>query len=187
MLPRWLGQKNQGQMLCTGRETTGGYWLFWNLGSCGTMVDSTYCYDLICWTEFVIRPVQYSCRFYPCKSSHHKDNRGFDCGNGDEVLRLKRTLYCLIQSPWYFFEYITEYVIKQGLTVSKFDPCLFMRKLLIVIVNVDNILIYGWHNAEIDNLIERLKNDDIALNCEGTAEGYFGVDIQREGNQRTLK
>jgi hypothetical protein len=62
-----------------------------------------------------------------------------------------------------------------------------MRKLLIVIVNVDNILIYGWHNAEIDNLIEQLKNDDIALHREGTAEGYFGVDIQREGNQRTLK
>ncbi len=40
------------------------------------------------------------------------------------------------------------------LTASKFDPCLFMSKLLIVIVYVDNILIYGWLDAEMDNLIE---------------------------------
>jgi hypothetical protein len=39
---------------------------------------------------------------------------------------------------------VTERLIKQGLTVSKFDPCLFMNKLLIIIVYVNDILIYGW-------------------------------------------
>jgi hypothetical protein len=60
---------------------------------------------------------------------------------------------------------------------SKFDPCLFMNKSLIVIVYIDDILIYGQSGAEIDDLIERLKNDNIALHKEGTAEGYLGVDI----------
>jgi hypothetical protein len=32
-----------------------------------------------------------------------------------------------------------------------------------------------------------LKNDDIALHKEGTAEGYLGVDIQREGVNISLK
>ncbi len=53
--------------------------------------------------------------------------RGFHRGQGDEVLKLKRTLYGLKQSPRYFFEYFTARLIKQGLTASKFDPCLFMR------------------------------------------------------------
>jgi hypothetical protein len=32
-----------------------------------------------------------------------------------------------------------------------------------------------------------LKNDDIAHHKEGTAEGYLGVDIQREGVNISLK
>jgi hypothetical protein len=35
-------------------------------------------------------------------------------------------------------------------------------------------------------LIECLKSDDIALHKEGTAEGYLGVDIQKEERKITL-
>ena len=50
--------------------------------------------------------------------------------------------------------------------------------IVIIIIYVDGILIYGRTEAEINSLIERLKNDVIALHKEGTAEGYLGVDIQ---------
>jgi hypothetical protein len=41
--------------------------------------------------------------------------QGFNCGKGDEVLCLKRTLYLygLKQLPQYFFHYLTECLIKQ--------------------------------------------------------------------------
>jgi hypothetical protein len=52
--------------------------------------------------------------------------RGFKCGSGTEVLRLWRTLYRLRQLPHYFFIYFTEHLIRQGLTPSSFDLCLFM-------------------------------------------------------------
>jgi hypothetical protein len=107
---------------------------------------------------------------------------GFHQGNGNEVLRLKRTLYGLKQSAWYFFEYITERLIKQGLSASKLDPCLFINNSLIVIIYVDDILIYGWFEAEILNLIKRLKNDDIALQKEGTAEGYLALIFKGTAN-----
>jgi hypothetical protein len=115
--------------------------------------------------------------------------RGFHRGRGDEVLRLKRTLYGLKQSPRYFFEYISERLIKLGLSPSKYDPCLFMNEKLIVIIYVDDILIYGRKGKEsqIDELIEALKKEEVALHKEGTAEGYLGVDIQRDGNQITLQ
>ncbi len=68
--------------------------------------------------------------------------RGFNRGKGDEVLHLKQTLYGLKQSPQYFFHYLTELLIKQGLMALQFDPCLFISSSLIVIIYVDKSLIY---------------------------------------------
>ncbi len=96
--------------------------------------------------------------------------QGFNHGKGDEVLCLKRTLYGLKQSPQYYFHYLTERLIKQGLTVLQFDPYLFISKSLIVIIYVDDILIYGRSDAEINDLIEGLKRDEITLHREGTVE-----------------
>ena len=62
-----------------------------------------------------------------------------------------------------------------------------MSKTLIVIIYVDDILIYGKTDKEINDFIERMKQEDVALHREGTAEGYLGVDIQREGNSVTLR
>ncbi len=113
-----------------------------------------------------------------------KQPRGFHCGNEDKVLSLKKPLYGLKQSPQYFFAYLSERLIKLGHSPSKYDPCLFMNKTLIVIIYVDNI--HGCHEKNIDELIEKLKKEDVALHKEGTAEKYLGVDIKREGNQVTL-
>jgi hypothetical protein len=104
--------------------------------------------------------------------------RGFHCGNDDKVLCLKRTLYVLKQSPQFFFAYLSERLIKLGLSPSKYDPCLFMNKTLIVIIYVDNILIYRCHEKDIDESIEKLKKEDVGLHKEGTAEGYLGVNIK---------
>ncbi len=84
---------------------------------------------------------------------HVHQPRGFQHGNGDQVLHLKQTLYGLKQSPQYFFEYISKRLINTGLTSSKFDPCLLMSTSLIVIVYIDNILIYGQCDKDITKLI----------------------------------
>ncbi len=61
-----------------------------------------------------------------------------------------------------------------------------MSKTLIVIIYVDNILIYGRLTDKIDNLIKHLKKDDIALHKKGIAEGYLGVDIQQDRDNTSL-
>ena len=70
--------------------------------------------------------------------------------------------------------------------VLQFDPCLFISNSLIVIIYVDDILIYGRSDAEINDLIEGLKRDEIVLQHKGTMEGYLGVDIQRDVNRIIL-
>jgi hypothetical protein len=86
-----------------------------------------------------------------------------------------------------FFEYLSERLIKLSLTPSKYNPCLFMNKTLIVIIYVNNILIYGHNETDIDELIDKLKKEDVALLKEGTTEGYLGVDIRRKGSLITLQ
>ncbi len=36
----------------------------------------------------------------------------------------------------------------------------------------------GKTEDKINDYIERMKTEDVALNKEGTAEGYLGIDIQ---------
>jgi hypothetical protein len=80
--------------------------------------------------------------------------RGFKRGEGKEVLCLWHTLYGLRQSPQYFYKYFTERLVRQGLTPSSFDPCLFMTSSMIVIIYVDDILIYGKSMDEINDFIK---------------------------------
>ncbi len=53
-----------------------------------------------------------------------------------------------------------------------------MTSSMIEIIYVDNILIYGKSVDKIDDFILQMKMEVVALNKEGTAEGYLGVNIQ---------
>ncbi len=74
----------------------------------------------------------------------------------------------------------------KGLTPSIFDPCLFMSTTMIFVIYVDDILIYCKSEDEINDFICRMKTEDVALNKEGSADGYLGVDIQCNGRQITF-
>ena len=90
------------------------------------------------------------------------------------------------QSPRYFFKYFSDRLIEQGLTPSQFDPCLFLGSLLMVIIYVDDILIYGKTSAEVDTFINSMTEKGVALHKEGTAEGYLGINIKRDDNKITF-
>ena len=97
--------------------------------------------------------------------------------DGDLVLKLKKSVYGLRQSPQNFFKYLSDHLGAQGLLPSKFDPCLFVGNSMVVVVYVDDLLIYAKTTSEIDSLISRLRAAGICIHHEGTAEGFLGVDI----------
>ncbi len=103
--------------------------------------------------------------------------RGFQQKH-NHVLRLRRSLYGLRQAPRHFFHYLTDRLLKHGLQQSIHDPCLFFTSSLIVIVYVDDLLIFAKSDTLIDSFISSMQREDICLRKEGTAEGYLGVDIQ---------
>ena len=102
------------------------------------------------------------------------------------VLKLRTCLYGMRQSPRYFFGYLSDKLQGQGLRPSELDPCLFYGKDLLVISYIDDLLIYAKRREDITDLIQRLKDDHVNIREEGTAEGYLGLQVERDGRKVTL-
>ena len=111
--------------------------------------------------------------------------RGFERGTNC-VLRLNTSVYGLKQASRHFFHYLTERLKRQGLEPSSCDPCLFLSSKIIVVVYVDNLLIWSADESSLATLVHNLQHDDLQLRREDTAEGFLGVDIARNGNKTTL-
>ena len=102
------------------------------------------------------------------------------------VLKLNRTLYGLKQAPRYFFKHLPERIIEAGCKPSDHDPCLFLSSDVVVICYVDDLLVYGRTDDAINVFIQQMAIQDVKLRREGTAEGFLGVDIKRDGNKTVL-
>ena len=66
-----------------------------------------------------------------------------------KVLRLKRTLYGLKQSPRAFWKYMVEKLEACGCKQSELDPCLFIGANVIAVMYVDDILMWS---TDVDNI-----------------------------------
>jgi hypothetical protein len=71
--------------------------------------------------------------------------RGFEyCdGNNTEphVLKLKRSLYGLVQAPLYWGNHLKDALEKQGLKQSASDPCMYCGDGIVVVTYVDDCLL----------------------------------------------
>ena len=50
---------------------------------------------------------------------------------------------------------------------------------MIAVTYVDDLLFYACDDNDINQLIAALRADDILIRCEGTAEGFLGVNVSR--------
>jgi hypothetical protein len=110
---------------------------------------------------------------------------GFDCdGNRGYVLKLNKNLYGLKQASYNWFN-----LIKSGLEArgyehqSETDPCVFLGKDSIVLVYVDDCIVFSKKDSKAaDYLIESLKrgNENFDFTDEGDLKQYLGVDVQRK-------
>ena len=64
------------------------------------------------------------------------------CQKG-KVLKLKKTLYGLRQSPRALWQFLTTAMTNFGMTASKSDPCLFASERVVAVAFVDDILFWS--------------------------------------------
>ena len=104
-----------------------------------------------------------------------------------QVLKLKKTLYGLRQSPRAFWKYITEKLESCGLKQSKFDPCLFIGPDVMCVVYVDDLIFWSRELSNIDRVAMDLCKLGVALEQEDDAAGFLGVKMERDSNTGLLE
>jgi Reverse transcriptase (RNA-dependent DNA polymerase) len=111
--------------------------------------------------------------------------RGFSQPNN--VLKLKKSLYGLKQAPRNFFLHLKGNLESIGfISQQDLDPCLFISDKVICLVYVDDTLFYSSKESYIDDVIQRLKDNDMDLHVEGEVAGFLGVHISRDTQQGSI-
>jgi Reverse transcriptase (RNA-dependent DNA polymerase) len=108
--------------------------------------------------------------------------KGFEYVNPDgepHVLKLKRSLYGLVQAPLYWGNHLKDALEKQGLKQSKSDPCMYCGDGIIVLTYVDDCLFFGKDQKMIDDKIRRIQDSGLKLTVEDDIYAFLGVEVVR--------
>ena len=104
-----------------------------------------------------------------------------------KVLKLRKTLYGLRQSPRAFWKYMVEKMEICGMPQSELDPCLFIGKKVIKICYVDDLLFWARDEKDIHDLAMKLREVGVDLEQEDDAAGFLGVRLERDPDTGLLE
>ena len=107
--------------------------------------------------------------------------RGFrNSGLKKTCLKLKKSLYGLAVAPRLWYKHLLNALEKKiRLKPSDHDPCLLMRKDLIVICYVDDLGIQAPNKQIVDDMIKELRRLGFDLTLEGSFSEYLGIQYTK--------
>jgi hypothetical protein len=98
--------------------------------------------------------------------------------SNDYVLCIKKNMYGLRQAGNNWFDTLCASLFHLGFHQSSHDPCLFIRGNCILLVDVDDCLLFAKTNDVLDSVLASLEKDFI-LTSEETVGAYLGISICR--------
>ena len=109
--------------------------------------------------------------------------RGFKSSLGNDFcLKLNKSLYGHRRAPQLWFEHSSKAFKKVGLVQSKFDPCLWFGKDIMVVQCVDDCGIAAPNMDRIDQFIAELRKLDLQLTKEESFAEFLGIDFKTHPN-----
>jgi hypothetical protein len=93
-------------------------------------------------------------------------------------IKLKKNLYSCKQVARNWFKHLDQGLKDHGFHQSQIDPCLYMKKDCIMVMYMDDCLIFAPNDGIIDDLISSLSKT-YALEDQGDAHDYLGIRIER--------
>lgn len=103
-----------------------------------------------------------------------------------KVLKLKRSLYSLKQSPLHFFKRLRGALDKAGLKPSSNDPCLFSGEKVICVSYVDDYLFWSkdekYTQQTLDHLQDKNNPDRLQINIKDDVAGFLGILMQKNND-----
>jgi transposase InsO family protein len=109
--------------------------------------------------------------------------RGFQSGReGKTILRLNKSIYGLSVAPKLWYEHLFKAFKEDGFTVSKLDPCLLLKKDMMLVVYVDDVGIAAKRKEDVDAMIVRLRKKGFELTREGSFSEFLGIKFEKLDN-----
>jgi hypothetical protein len=104
-----------------------------------------------------------------------------DGNNDDYILEIRRNIYGQKQAGRVWNEYLAEILIKKvGFVQSKVDRCVFYRDKVMYVLYTDDSILAGPDEAEIDRVIEDIKQAGLNITIEGDLQDFLGINIDRK-------
>ena len=96
------------------------------------------------------------------------------------VLKLKCKVYGQKQAGRVWNQYMDQGMKSISFTPSKFDPCLYYRKLIVFLVYIDYCIVFGPNDKAIDEVVNdlRLSSINFTLNDQGEVGDFLAIQIQ---------
>ena len=106
--------------------------------------------------------------------------RGCNVGGSKEdyVLKLNKNLYGSKQASKLWYDYLKRGLRKRGFKQSKADKCVFYKGNTIFVIYVDDGILIGPNEKEIESIIESLKSE-YDMTDEGDLNEYLGIKMER--------
>ena len=97
-----------------------------------------------------------------------------------KVCKLKKSLYGLKQAPMKWNEHFTKFLKENDMESLSVDQCIFKNKrgTLFLAIYVDDGLIVGKNDEEIDNLLSKLK-DSFEIKKFNKVDSFLGIKITK--------
>ena len=92
------------------------------------------------------------------------------------VLELRKNLYGMRQASFQWVKFLTQGMNARGFKSSAIDQCVFLKKDCVVLVYVDDCLIFHKTKEGVSACIDSLAQD-FDITREGSIEKYLGVNI----------
>lgn len=96
------------------------------------------------------------------------------------VLKVKRNIYGQKQAGRVWNKYLVKHLEEIGFKQSKIDDCVFYRGKVLLVLYVDDSILAGPDKAEINEVIELLKQSKLNITIEGDLADFLGVNIDRK-------
>jgi hypothetical protein len=108
---------------------------------------------------------------------------GFEHKKDKWALKIKQNLYGLLQASRKWFLKLSAIYERLGFKQSKSDPCLFLRKDMIIVLYTDECLLYARDTTYIDPFVKTLREDyQLTLNDPDPIGDFLGIHFSHQAN-----
>jgi hypothetical protein len=94
-------------------------------------------------------------------------------------IRLVKTLYGTKQAARQWFKHLQQGLINMGFKPSAVDPCLFIRDNCLILIYVDDCLIFGRTDEHVKEVINTLSST-YSIGEQGTVHDFLGLRISTD-------